>query len=182
MWKNSKKAPRFIAQKRGNFPKKFYSSRAFTSFQTGYSGWQYKRKFLDNKILWYTSLKVQFLGILSSCQSPTTHTQWTNLIWKKDCSSFELPGIYNQSSIKTRFVKGKTFFFKKHSKMLRGVKKGFVTSSHMTQQYVQQVANLLGGFFKLASRWCVDFAKVGPFSIDCCFTRGQWTIKGHLKV
>ena len=36
--------------------------------------------------------------------------------------------------------------------MLRGVKKGFVTSSHMTQQYVQQVANLLGGFFKLASR------------------------------
>ena len=42
---------------------------------------------------------------------------------EKDCSSFELPGIYNQSSIKTRFVKGKLFFQKAFKNVAWGKKR-----------------------------------------------------------
>ena len=81
MWKNSQKSLRFIAQKRGNFPKKFYGlpPGLLLSRKTGSST---IGGFGHNTQDFYEGT-IKFPGILSSCPSRITGNPHTRGDWEK---------------------------------------------------------------------------------------------------
>ena len=122
VWKNSQKSLRFIAQKRGNFPKKILrvTSRAFTFSKNWF---EYNRRIWTqhSRFLWrYNQISRDFVKLSITDHGQPTYTRW---LGKKIILLPLFKRIYNQSSIKTRYLSGKLFFFKNAA----WGKKGFVS-------------------------------------------------------